>query len=226
VAPPDKRGFISREECLILTPWSDFPVWENQRTADLEELGGRESHLHLSDLIHQMKVARGDKVGPIPGDQDRMRMQEGFIWESALEYMIGGMSLDDAIELAFKRYMLAVRSDVCTQLRLEKDGIRMTPDGYNEKDGELESYKCTRKSLRRAVEDFPNNFWDWFVQERSYAYALGVDTVTWIVLFQGGDYSKGMGTGPRAMQCTATFTPEELVENWREVLAEKEAMSV
>jgi hypothetical protein len=185
---------------------------------------GRPAGLHLSEIIHRMKVAMGENVSEIEGDQPYMRMQEGFLWETAVEYMIAGMPLDDAIELAFKRYMVAIRSDVCTQIKLEKDGIHMTPDGFNEAEGELESYKCTRKSFRGARDEFESSFWPWLVQEQAYAYALGVDTVHWIVLFQAGDYSKGKGTGPRAMQATAVFTPEELVKNWEVVLTNAKGM--
>lgn len=210
---------------LKFSGWSDFPVWDNMRTADLTEMGvGRPGGLHLSAVIHEMKVAAGEKVGEIKGDQPYMRMQEGFLWETALEYMIGGLSLDDAIELAFKRYMIALRNNICTQVALEKDGIHMTPDGLDKAEGVLESYKCTRRSLRSAIEDFESNFWTWMIQEKSYAYALGVDTVRWIVLFQAGDYSIGKGTGPRAMECTAVFTPEELVSNWRMVLTNAEPL--
>lgn len=201
--------------------WSDFPVHENMRTADLTKMGeGRSSGLHLSQVIHNMKVAAGENVGEIKGDQPYVRMQEGFLWETALEYMIAGMPLDEAIELAFKRYMTALRKDVCTQVTVERDGIHMTPDGYLDTPGELESYKSTRKSFRKAATgaDFQANFWPWFVQEQAYALALGVDTVRWIVLFQAGDYSKGRGTGPIVVQGTAVFTPEELLANWRVVL--------
>jgi len=212
---------------LKFSGWSDFPVWDNMRTADLTEMGvGRPGGLHLSAVIHEMKVAAGEKVGEIKGDQPYMRMQEGFLWETALEYMIGGLSLDDAIELAFKRYMIALRKNICTQVALEKDGIHMTPDGLDKAEGRLESYKCTRRSLKKVLtkEDFEMNFWPWLVQEKSYAIAAGVDTVTWIVLFQAGDYGKGKGTGPRAMQATAVFTAQELVDNWRNVLVNAEAL--
>lgn len=202
--------------------WSDFPMHgANLRDASLQPMGeGRPSGLHLSQIIHHMKVAAGENVGAIPGDQPNVRMIEGFLWETALEYVAAGMPLDDAIGLAFKRLMVSLRSDVTTQITLEQDGIHMTPDGYNEEKGELESYKCTRKSFKNAAtkEEFESNFWPWLVQEMGYAYALGVDTVTWIVLFQAGDYSKGRGTGPIMVQATAVFTPEELQENWRVVM--------
>ena len=209
------------------TGWSDFPVDAHMRSADLTPMGeGRPSGLHLSGIIHRMKVAAGEKVGEIKGDQPMVRMQEGFLWETALEYMIGGLTLDDAIALAFKRYMVEIRGDMCTQIKLEKDGIHMTPDGFDKAKGELESYKCTRRSFAKAEarEDFEAYFWPWMVQEKSYAYALGVDTVRWIVLFQAGNYSKGRGTGPRVMEGTAVFTADELVENWRMVLENAEGM--
>lgn len=204
------------------TGWSDFPVHEQMLSAELTPMGeGRPAGLHLSAVIQRMRVAAGEKSGEIPGDQPMTRMQEGFLWETALEYMIGGLSLDDAIELAFKRHMIALRKNITTQTKVEKDGIHMTPDGLDREKGELESYKCTRKSFAKAatLDDFSAHFWAWLVQEQSYAYALGVDTVRWIVLFQAGDYSKGRGTGPRVMQATAVFTADELTANWRMVLA-------
>ena len=189
--------------------------------ADLRPMGeGRSAGLHLSQIIHHMKEAAGEKVGDVPGDQPYVRLQEGFLWETALEYVTAGMPLDEAIGLSFKRLMVALRSDMVTQIACEQDGVHMTPDGYNSQKGELESYKCTRKSFKNAItkEEFEANFWPWLVQEQGYAYALGVDTVHWIVLFQAGDYSKGRGTGPIMVQATAIFTPEELQENWRVVM--------
>ena len=207
--------------------WSDFPIMENMRSAELRPSGeGRPKGLHLSHVIHHMKVAAGEKVGTIEGDQEGVRMQEGFLWETALEYMIAGMSLDEAIGLAFKRLMVSLRSDVATQIKTEKDGIHMTPDGMNKTLGELESYKCTRKSLAKALtqDEFESNHWPWIVQESSYCYALGIDTVHWVVLFQAGDYSKGRGTGPRCVQSTGVFTAEELASNWRVILTHAEGL--
>ncbi len=201
--------------------WTDLDVMSLARSADNQPMGqGRPSGLHLSGIIHKMKVAAGDPIGMVPGDQDGVRLQEGFLWETALEYVLAGMPLDEAIGLSFSRYMHALRSDVSTQITLEQDGVHMTPDGFLKDKGELESYKCTRKSFAKAItqEEFETNFWPWLVQEMGYAYALGVDTVSWYVLFQAGDYSKGRGTGPRMVKSTGVFTPEELIENWRVVM--------
>lgn len=145
-------------------------------------------------------------------------MAVGFAWEVAAEYMASGMGLDEAIDLAFKRTMVALNKTTMKQVRLEKDGIHMTPDGLDPIKGELISYKATWRSLGKAMtkEDFETNFWTWKMQEASYCLAAGVDTVTWVVLWVCGDY-KG-AKGPKVMQATAVFTPDELADNWRVVL--------
>lgn len=195
-------------------------------SADLEVTGER-SGLHLSQIIHQMKIGMGDKVGPVESDtQPDLRLMEGFLFETALEYMHGGVPYDQAMDLAFKRMMMKVREGVSTQIHLEKDGIKMTPDGFNEKEGYLESYKLTRRTFRKAKTQqlFEENYWAWLCQEKAYAWALGVDEARWYVLFQAGDYGKGVGTGPICMTCQCTFTVDELKDNWDNVLKVAEGM--
>ena len=179
---------------------------------------GRPAGLHLGDIIRQMKVAAGETYRPIPGEQDGVRIQVGFLWETAAEYMADGLSLEDALDTAFKRLMVGHSRPLATQVRAEKDGIHMTPDAFDSARGHLLSYKATWRSLSKArsKEDFEANFWTWVVQEASYAYALGVDSVTWVVLWVCGDYTGAKG--PKVLQATARWTPEELVENWRIVL--------
>lgn len=166
-----------------------------------------------------VKQASGENVDDIPGDQPYVRMQEGFLWEYALELMAGGMGREEAMDVAFKRYMVNLRGHVVKQIAVERDGIQMTPDGFSPQLGELESYKCTRRSLSNAktAEEFENNFWIWMMQEKSYCLAVGVDTVRWIVLWQAGDYGKGLGTGPQVLQATAKFSTKELLDNWKAV---------
>lgn len=206
---------------MIWTGWTEFPI--EIRDADLRPRGAEaewRSGCHLGSIIHKLKVAMGQNVGDIPGDQLLVRMQEGFLWEVALEYVTAGMTVDGALELAFKRYMVELRKGVSKQVQVEMDGIRMTPDGFDSVAGRLESYKCTRRSLggAKSQEEFVTNFWEWQMQEMSYCLAVGVDSVRWVVLWQGGDYKRGAGTGPRVMESTATWSVEELKENWRVVL--------
>jgi hypothetical protein len=207
------------------TGWAEVAL--EPRTDDLGKMGeGRSAGLHLSTVIHTMKVAAGERVGAVEGDQDGVRLQEGFLWERALEYVKGGVGLDEAMELAFKRYARALRAGVVKQLTVEKDGIHMTPDGLHVAEGRAESYKCTRRSLRKALtlEDFEANFWTWMVQEKSYCWAMGVDSVRWIVLWAAGDYSRGVGSGPRVLETVCTFTVDELRKNWENVLVHAEGL--
>jgi len=208
--------------------WSPFPIHKNQLNAELSPTGeGRPSGLHLSGIIHRMKVAAGEKVGGIKGDQEGVRMMEGFLWEIALEYMTSGLTFDEAMDLAFKRHMGAVRRQIATQIKLERDNVHMTPDGFDNAEGSLESYKYTRRSFKSAVnaEEFESNFWPWFIQEKSYCLAAGVDTVKWIVCFASGDYTRGPGGFPKVLEGSATFTPEELVSNWKIVMAHAASMT-
>jgi hypothetical protein len=190
----------------------------------------RPAGLHLSEIIQFKRQIEGLKCTPID-DAARYRFIEGFIWEVALEYMIAGMELDDALELAFKRYMVAVRKGITKQIKLLKDDIHMTPDGFDEKEGVLESYKMTRKNFKKAVNqaEFEEHFWPWMMQEASYCWAAGVDTARWIVLWQNGDYTdyKGPGTSdPKILMATAIWEPGELASNWREVLALRDAVEM
>ena len=86
------------------TGWSVWPV--SLRDNEGKPMGeGRPPGLHLGQIIQRMRVAAGERTGNVEGDQDGVRIQEGFLWESALEYMVGGLRLDEALEVAFKRYM-------------------------------------------------------------------------------------------------------------------------
>ena len=206
---------------MIWSGWSEFPGVPLR--ADLTPMGeGRPSGLHLGAIIQKMRAAAGEKTGAPEGWQDNVCITEGFLWETALEYVIGGMTMDEALDTAFKRYMWELRKNVVTQLSFVKDDIWMTPDGLDKTKGELESYKSTRKKMPATQEDFETKFWPWLVQEKSYCLAAGVDTVRWIVLFHAGDYSRGPGSGPRMMESTGVFTPQELVDNWRVVLKHAE----
>lgn len=202
--------------------WKPLDVAGSLRGADLRPMGeGRPAGLHLGQIIHAAKVAAGERTGEVEGDQEGVRLQEGFLFETIVEYMIGGLSFDGAAELAFKRHALALRSDVVKQLRLVKDGIHGTPDALDPSVPQLESYKATRRTLRNAREqaDFESHFWTWVMQEQAYCYMVGVDRVRWVVWWIAGDYSRGRGTGPQVLELTMRFTPDELKANWDGVCA-------
>jgi hypothetical protein len=185
---------------------------------------GRESpewDLGLGDVVHAARVAAGESVGDVPGDQPGVRIQEGFLFETVMEYVFAGVEFDEAVDLAFKRYMLHLRKDVLRQERLVKDRIRMTPDGIDPTVPCIESFKSTRRTLRKArtQEDFEANFWTWVMADSGYAYAAGLDRVRWVVWWQAGDYSRGAGTGPQVLELNVRFSAEELERNWNGVRA-------
>lgn len=205
--------------------WTELDI--PPRADDMRLLGeGRAPGLHLSSVIRVMREAAGSPSGAPEGDQEGVRLQEGFLWERAVEYMMAGFDLDTAMGMAFKRLCLYTREGVIKQITLEKDGIHMTPDGLDPVRGRLESYKATRRSLRKALDadGFRENFWSWQVQEMSYCLAAGVDECRWIVLWAAGDYSKGVGSGPRVLECNVQWTHAELLENWELVLRHAEGL--
>jgi hypothetical protein len=202
--------------------WEPLDVAGNLVRADLTSFGtGRAPGLHLGAVIHAAKVAAGENVGEVEGDQPSVRVQEGFLFETVVEYLLAGVGFDEAVNLAFKRYMLHLRTGIVTQLALQRDAIHGTPDGLNASVPELESYKSTRRSLRnaRTAADFEANFWTWVMQEKGYCTMAGVAQVRWFVWWQAGDYSKGKGTGPQVLTAVARFDAEELASNWAGVLA-------
>ncbi len=219
------------------TGWHPLDMSANALRADGSRVHtGRAPGLHLGAVVHAAKVAAGESTTAPDGDQDGVRMQEGFIWEVVHEYITAGLPVDEAIGLAFKRYNLQLRQGIVTQLPLLLDGIHGTPDALNPDgleidtpDGEelaqytgrcgvpeLESYKATRRSLRnaRTSTDFENHFWTWVMQEAGYLKMAGLQQVRWVVWWLAGDYSKGKGTGPQMLESRAKFSDEELDSNW------------
>ena len=62
---------------MLWQGWSVFPC--EPRDASLRPLGeGRPPGLHLGAVLHRMKVAAGDKVDGVEGDQEGVRMQRDF----------------------------------------------------------------------------------------------------------------------------------------------------
>lgn len=212
-------------EFLSGTPdnvWVPLDVAGSLVRADLTRFGeGRAAGLHLSKVIHTAKVAAGERVDEVEGDQPSVRVQEGFIFETVAEYLIAGCPFDEAVELAFKRYCLHLRRGIVTQIRLERDAIHGTPDALDPSVPQHESYKSTRRSLRnaRSAADFEAHFWTWVMQEAGYLHMAGLNRVRWIVWWQAGDYSRGKGTGPVVLEATARFSDEELLANWQGVCA-------
>ena len=211
-------------------PW--FPIEVTGLDAALQPMGtGRGAELHLGTIIKEMKRAAGDNVESIPGEQEWLRAQVGFLWETAVEYTVAGMGIDEALELAFKRHLRALRQ-MARQVKLERDGVHMTPDGIEGRT--LLSWKATWRGAGKAatLDDFEDNFWSWHTAEKAYCAAAqaagllpeGEATCRFEVLWVRGDY-RGAG-GPKALACEVTWSAEELAANWAVILKNKERMGL
>lgn len=204
--------------------WVPLDIEGSMRDADLRPMGeGRASpewDLGMSSVIHAAKLAAGESVGDVDGDQPGVRVQEGFLFETVVDYVLAGVAFDEAVDLAFKRYALSIRPWL-RQVRLVKDRIRLTPDAIDPLVPEIVSIKSTRRSLRnaRTAEDFEAHFWTWVMADSGYAHVAGFNRVRWIVWWQAGDYSRGKGTGPCVLEATAQFTQDEMERNWQGVCA-------
>ena len=163
-------------------------------------------------------------IGSPEGEPQWLAAQDGFLWEKALELVAGGMGLDAAMEVAFKRYMLTARAGVVKQITTELAGIHMTPDGYDPATKTLESYKRTKLSAKNALsaEAFTAKFALWIVQEGSYWRALeeagyDIEAVKWYVYWVNGDYSRRPGWGQFVGIYEARLTKQERDDVWARV---------
>lgn len=191
------------------------------RTANLEKMGeGRPSGLHLGEILTwgDIKLGRFKTLPDMNPQQAGLRMQAGFLWETAYEY-------------ACRRWLQAVRgqdSHVITQLEMvQVDGIWMTPDGLHVERQHLEEYKATWKSAKKVLtpELFQDHFPRWVMQSCAYCNALGVTVVDFFIFFMNGDYSWKPPYGdPHLRWLTLEFTPEEIMKNWALVCAWKDSM--
>jgi len=210
--------------------WTPFEIAKMRE--DLTPFGeGRHPGRHISQILKRMKIAAGENVSAIPGEQDFLRPAVGFMWEYALELVAGGMTLEDATEMAMKRVVLKQRQHIVKQLRLELESTHGTPDALdpgwtliNDTDACLESYKATWRSCRKAqtMEGFADNFWAWQMQEKAYCKMAGLLKCRWIVLWVCGDYSRPIG--PRTEQCMFTWTQQELDDNWNALMMHADEM--
>lgn len=225
------------------SPLEVFPM-PPPRDASFQPMGlGRPKGRHLSEILLAMEeAAKGEEMKGVPGEQEWMRAQVGFLWERAIEYVAQGMEYHDAMEEVWGELLIASRP-VDKQLHLELDGIHLTPDGYHTEDQLLEEYKFTWRSSnkwgalpvvegeeRQKVEmgaSPERHFARWVGQVRSYlhvgnvtkAWPFPIHTCRFIIFWAGGDYSYKPGRGPQPTQCLVTFTPEELEEGWEVVKA-------
>lgn len=157
--------------------------------SDPEETG----KLHVSTIIRYVETKLG--LATVADWNLNVAAEVGFLWE-------------DVLSATFAARMAARLEEV------EKDGIVGSPDGLNVYEGELvnEEYKCTWRSMLRAIEDN----WYYMTQFKSYCYMLGVYTTIARVLYLFGDWRDNKG--PQYRVYKIDFTETELKENWDMIL--------
>lgn len=152
----------------------------------------RTTGLHLSQILDDIEKTLGQDYRDHPWDMDPCRAL-GFLMERVIQsHLIGSLVEAGA---------LIRPGEIC------RDGIYMTPDGWNVKEEILEEWKVTWKSARRPIESFDRYWW----QIKAYCYGLATSRARLRVFFTNGDYR---GSGPRLQSWEAEFTERELGDNW------------
>ena len=194
--------------------YTDLKLYDFSRLdGALEQMdakGRRPSGLHVSGMVKSaFKALFAQESKPIEGEQPFVRALAGFLWERALEH-------------AFTEYMQVDRGIVnkqdFVQLTLP-DGriVTGTPDGL--KDDVVEEYKATWRSMRKWSEHPEEEFWMWVAQVKAYCHMTARTKARFFVFWVNGDYSYKSGRGPQVTTCEMEFTPEEIEDNWRILLA-------
>lgn len=187
---------------------------------------GRSEGVHLSQIIRWVR-----------------EKSEGPIRETGNDHFITmGFMLEVILERGFKLFGNMMRKDRDRIVRpgeYELDGIYMNPDGVDNRDGTLEEYKATYKSLGRLTGTNPDKgdcagdvlcwvkrfHWWWLVQIMAYCWVVGTERARLIVWFANGDYShKPPLGGPQIVVVELEFTLEELQGNWANVLKYRDEM--
>lgn len=219
--------------------FTDLGRWDSDRHAyreDLTKIGeGRAPGLHLSEVIQSLRQQAGLASGSPPGEPEWLAAQDGFLWEHAMEYYAAGVSIQEAMEYSFKRYMTKAREGVTKQLTTSLAGIHMSPDGYDPATKTLESYKRTKKSMKSihpngpaqpaSGELFAEVFWPWVIQESCYWLALeaegyDIQQVEWLIFWCNGNYVRKPypeGVGQEVHRYRAVISKEERLYAWQKV---------
>ena len=167
----------------------------------------RSEGCHVSEIIRSIEndVTRPGKRKPISELTGEERRRMGA-------YVHGGFAWEEIIRRAVVEMYLASEDRFMSPGEFELDGIYGTPDWIDTEDWAIEEFKCTWRSSRRPITE---NFWAWWVQIKAYCRMAGVETARLRVFFVNGDYRE---SGPQIKMYQASFTDEELKDNWHMLL--------
>ena len=168
------------------------PPFDIGKNPDADEQDSRSPGLHVSNIIYSVQKSYL-KLNELPESDLRVRREMGFMWERVASGALSKMHIKHPGEIS-------------------KNGIYMSPDCIDIKSHAVEDWKCTWKSSRRDIEE---DFWSWWCQAKAYAYGLGYNKARLNTLFINGNYR---GSGPEAKSWEATFSKQELRDNWNMLL--------
>ena len=168
-----------------------------------DEDSGRTTGLNFSDVQRIMLQDHDpDKY------QDRTEEEASEVW--------GTWELGRAFEMYDKAQIRGQGVTITDGVEHVLDGIILTPDG--ETPGErIWEWKLTWSSSRHDVQE---RHWYYFDQIRAYCHARGLTQATLRLCNVCGNYKPLYQ--PHRRQFDLTFTPRELREFWRVVLAHKD----
>lgn len=226
---------------MIFTPLQ--PLKLESLDGSLLPMGtNRPTGCHQSSLIKEMKIANGENVSSIPGEDPALRPLIGFLYERVVDLIWMGVDYHEAFDQVWKEYWRVAKVDldrgkVVNQIRTSCDGILGTPDGLDLEKGRIESYKFTWRSKRKWEEAAEEEFWPWLKSEAGYLYAINqtgwregdklhraeapIFTCRFFIFWANGGYSRKPGDGPQATYTDVTWGERELYENWQTLLTYK-----
>lgn len=178
----------------------------------------RTSGLHLSSIVREIErdILGPDKRPEMAPDQ-LVRLQAHFE---------AGLLWEQAYETAMRVRYTEGRPWVKRQWQVTVDGVSMTPDALDTREGVVEEYKWTRVSLATVLrEGFDKKWPGYMIQLKAYCRACQTAKGKLIVYFVNGSYKWGTPEGDPCVKCWLfTFTRQELEENWLLVLNKKREM--
>jgi len=160
----------------------------------------RKEGTHVSDVINKMLELVYNNKSREFTEQDRIRMEMGFIWECMCE--VGW------------RDLLGWRPE-----ELQVDGIWMSPDylGIEDEGIVVREMKCTWKSVHPTSGHFdPTDQLRWMMQAKSYCHAVGATVALFYVYHVNGNYRPPAPVFEGVWRIE--FTDLELVENWQSIV--------
>jgi hypothetical protein len=102
---------------------------------------------------------------------------------------------------------------------IEKDGIIGSPDTVDIDEARILEFKATWKSCDRDISG--SDFWNWWIQIKSYCYMTGLTEAKLCVFFVNGNYRPPV---PIMKIWDVEFSPGELRENWNLILRNAKEM--